>query len=91
MKDDTLEKLAELEHVQWCEWADVLSDDLSALLKVIDKSDVELSDEEQQVVLRVKDRLDKWDNLMIPYSDLPEEEKEKDRAYALKVKSIFSD
>ena len=86
-----MEKLAELEHVQWCEWADVLSDDLSALLKVIDKSDVELSDEEQQVVLRVKDRLDKWDNLMIPYSDLPEEEKEKDRAYALKVKSIFSD
>ena len=86
-----MEKLAELEHVQWCEWADVLSDDLSSLLKVIDKSDVELSDEEQQVVLRVKDRLDKWDNLMIPYSDLPEEEKEKDRAYALKVKSILSD
>ena len=91
MKDDILEKLAELEHVQWCEWADVLSDDLSALLKVIDKSDVELSDDEQQLVLRVKDRLDKWDKLMIPYSDLPEEEKEKDRAYALKVKSILSD
>ena len=91
MKDDTLEKLAELEHVQWCEWADVLSDDLSSLLKVIDKSDVELSDDEQQLVLRVKDRLDKWDKLMIPYSDLPEEEKEKDRAYALKVKSILSD
>ena len=91
MKDDILEKLAELEHVQWCEWADVLSDDLSSLLKVIDKSDVELSDDEQQLVLRVKDRLDKWDKLMIPYSDLPEEEKEKDRAYALKVKSILSD
>ena len=91
MKDDTLEKLAELEHVQWCEWADVLSDDLSSLLKVIDKSDVELSDDEQQLVLRVKDRLDKWNKLMIPYSDLPEEEKEKDRAYALKVKSIISD
>ena len=91
MKDDTLEKLAELEHVQWCEWADVLSDDLSSLLKVIDKSDVELSGDEQQLVLRVKDRLDKWNKLMIPYSDLPEEEKEKDRAYALKVKSIISD
>ena len=91
MKDDILEKLAELEHVQWCEWADVLSDDLSSLLKVIDKSDVELSDDEQQLVLRVKDRLDKWDKLMIPYSDLPEEEKEKDRAYALKVKYILSD
>ena len=41
--------------------------------------------------LMICHRLDKWDNLMIPYSDLPEEEKEKDRAYALKVKSIFSD
>ena len=91
MKDDTLEKLAELEHVQWCEWADVLSDDLSSLLKVIEKSDVELSDEEKQVVLRVKDRLDKWDNLMIPFSDLPEDEKEKDRVYARKVMNILFD
>ena len=91
MKDDTLEKLAELEHVQWCEWADVLSDDLSSLLKVIEKSDVELSDEEQQVVVRVKDRLDKWDKLMIPFSDLPEDEKEKDRVYARKVMTIISD
>ena len=49
MKDDTLEKLAELEHVQWCEWADVLSDDLSSLLKVIEKSDVELSDENRKL------------------------------------------
>ena len=55
MKDDTLEKLAELEHVQWCEWADVLSDDLSSLLKVIEKSDVELSDEDEDE--KEKDRV----------------------------------
>ena len=89
MKDDTLEKLAEAEHVQWCEWSDVLSRELSSLLKIIEKHEDDLSDEEKLFVLHVKDRLDRWDKLMIPYSDLPEDEKEKDRVYARKILEII--
>ena len=89
MKEDTLERLAEEEHVQWCKWSGVLSRELSSLLKIIEKHDVDLSDEEQLFVLNVKDRLDRWDNLMIPYSDLPEDEKEKDRVYARKILEII--
>ena len=85
MKDDTLEKLAEAEHVQWCEWAGVLSEELSSLVEIIEKYDVDLSDEDRQLVLKVRDRLDRWEKLMIPYSDLSEDEKEKDRVYARKV------
>ena len=88
MTDDALEKLAEEEHVQWCEWADVLSKELSSLLDIIERSDVELSDEDNRTVLKVKDRLDRWEKLMIPYSDLPEDEKEKDRIYARKILDI---
>ena len=40
MKDDALEKLAEAEHVQWCEWADVVSHELSSLLEIIERHEV---------------------------------------------------
>ncbi len=61
MDDEILEKLAEAEHVQWCEWAGVLSQELSSLVEIIEKSSDDLSDEDQQFVLDVKDRLNRWD------------------------------
>lgn len=91
MKDDALEKLAEAEHVQWCEWADVLSRELSSLLEIIERHEYDLSDEEQLLFLKVKDRLDRWDKLMVPYSDLSEDEKEKDRVYARKILDTVND
>ena len=61
MKDDALEKLAEAEHVQWCEWADALSHELSSLLEIIERQECDLSDEEHLLFfLKVKDRLDRW-------------------------------
>ena len=91
MKDDALEKLADLEHVQWCEWADALSNELSSLLEIIERHEDDLSDEDQLLVLKVKDKLAKWDRLMVPYSDLSEEEKEKDRVYARKILDTIKD
>ena len=91
MNDDALEKLAEAEHVQWCQWADALSEELYFLIRIIEKSDVDLDDEEEELVSRVRDRLDRWDGLMIPYSDLPEDEKEKDRIQARKKLDIINE
>ncbi|WP_292885722.1 hypothetical protein [Methanobrevibacter sp. UBA212] len=91
MKDDALEKLAEAEHVQWCEWADALSRELSSLLEIIERHECDLSDEEHLLFLKVKGRLDRWDRLMVPYSDLPEDEKEKDRVYARKILDTVND
>ena len=85
MDEEILEKLAEAEHVQWCQWAGALSQELASLVEIIEKSSDDLSDEDKQFVLDVKDRLDRWDKLMIPYSDLSEEEKDKDRVYARKI------
>ena len=91
MDEDTLERLAELEHIQWCEWAEVMSHELSFLVDIIAKYDIDLSDDENKFVLHVKDRINNWDKLLIPYSDLPEEEKEKDREYAQKTYEIFDE
>jgi hypothetical protein len=91
MDEKILEKLSELEHEQWCDWASVLSAELSSLVKIIDEHDVDLNDEEQEFVLHVKDRLSRWEKLMIPYSELPDDEKDKDREYAVKIFSLFSD
>ncbi|WP_407391784.1 hypothetical protein [Methanobrevibacter sp.] len=90
MDEDILEKLSELEHVQWCEWAGSISKYLDSLLAIIDKSDAELSDEDKLIVLNAHEKLEKWDKLMIPYSDLSEDEKEKDRAYARKALDIIN-
>ena len=91
MDDKTLEKLAEAEHVQWCQWAGVMWDELSFLVNIIEGHDLDLTDEENEFVLHVKDRLDRWEKLMVPYSELPEDEKEKDRVYARKNIAVFND
>ena len=86
-----MEELAELEHVQWCKWASVMSQELSFLVDIIDKYDIDLADDENEFVLHVRDRLDRWEKLMVPYSDLPEDEKEKDRVYARKSLSALNE
>lgn len=89
MDEDILEKLADLEHVQWCEWAGTLSKELSGLLEIIDKLDCEsLDEEDKSFVAHVRDRLERWDKLMVPYSELSEESKEQDRVYARKSLEI---
>ncbi|MBE6495838.1 MAG: hypothetical protein E7Z78_05275 [Methanobrevibacter thaueri] len=91
MRDELLERLSELEHEQWCEWSSHLSQELSSLLVILDKLDDELSDEDKQTIFNIKSKLNRWNELQIPYSELSEEEKEKDRVYARKIISILDD
>jgi len=91
MRDELLERLSELELEQWCEWSSHLSQELSSLLVILDKLDDELSDEDKQTIFNIKSKLNRWNELQIPYSELSEEEKEKDRVYARKIISILDD
>ena len=92
MDNELLEKLSDLEHQQWCEWAGSLSSDLSSLLEICDKTDESLlSDEDKELILKFKNKLKNWDKLMIPYSDLSEDEKEKDRVYGRKILAVLDD
>ncbi|WP_407376011.1 hypothetical protein [Methanobrevibacter sp.] len=84
--DELLENLAELEHVQWCEWAKSISIDINELLNIIEKNkDLDLSDEDMKSIDSVKDKMNRWNDLFISYSDLSEDMKDKDRVYARKV------
>lgn len=93
MNEDILEKLAEVEHEQWCDWAGSLSAEMDALLQIIsklqDNCDSLLSDDELSQIEDSKDRLIRWNSLMVLYSELSEEMKESDRVYARKVLSVF--
>jgi DNA replication initiation complex subunit (GINS family) len=90
MDEEILEKLSELEHEQWCRWAGTLSKELYSLLPILDKIDEsKLTDEEKQIISNLKNRLERWDKLMIPYDELSEEDKEKDRVYARRNLSVI--
>ena len=91
MDSDILEKLSDLEHRQWCEWSGSVSKDIFSLITILDRFEDDLSDDEKLTVSRTKDKSARWDNLHVNYSDLPENEKEKDRIYAKKVLSILND
>ena len=92
MDKDILEKLSELEHEQWCEWSGSISKDLYSLLRILDDNDsLNLSDEDKSLVFNLKMRLENWEALRVPYSDLPEDEKEKDRVYARKIIAVFDE
>ncbi len=83
---DVIEKLAEAEHIQWQQWAKSVSEDIEALLELVNIE--ELNPTQKRFVDRVFNRIDNWSHLMVDYADLSEEEKEKDRAYARVVYEI---
>ena len=91
MERDILEKLSDLEHRQWCEWSGSVSKEMFSLITILDKFEDDLSDDEKLTVSRMKDKLALWDNLQVNYSELSENEKEKDRVYAKKVLSLLND
>ena len=64
---ELLEKLAELEHIKWMEWArNILSEETVST-----------------------PRVQRWARLFVPYSELSEGEKEKDRVLARRVLRII--
>lgn len=90
MDNRIIEKLACLEHIQWEEWAKSVGDDLQVLLEIINEnvSADNLDSNQLEVIERNSNRVRNWPKLMIPYSDLSEDMKEKDRIYARKVYEI---
>lgn len=90
MDDQIIEKLACLEHIQWQEWAESVYGDLRTLLEIINEN-VDLNDldsDKLEIFEKNSNRVKNWPELMIDYSDLSEEMKEKDRIYARKVYEI---
>lgn len=62
-KDNLIEKLAELEHIKWMEWArHILTEETIST-----------------------QRVQRWVRNFVPYGDLSEGEKEKDRVLARRV------
>lgn len=89
LEHELLEKLASLEHEQWCDWSKAISEDYKKLLDIIDFL---VENSEMKIPLRNKiflitqyQRLIRWKDLWIPYNELSDELKESDREYAKKV------
>lgn len=83
--DELLEKLSELEHVQWQNWSKSVSGDLKRLIELCDKFSDNLNDEEKEFINSQKERLIRWEGMWIPYDELSEDLKELDRNYARKI------
>ena len=83
--DELLERLSELEHVQWQNWSKSVSEDLKRLIELCDKFSDNLNDEEKEFINSQKERLIRWEGMWIPYDELSEDLKELDRNYARKI------
>ncbi|MBQ2653850.1 MAG: hypothetical protein IJF83_09850 [Methanobrevibacter sp.] len=90
MGNETIEKLANLEHVQWQNWAGSVCGDLEVLLEIIAEhvsvEDLDLN--HLEVIEKATSRVERWPELMVDYEKLSEEMKEKDREYARKAYEI---
>ena len=93
-----LEKLASLEHEQWCDWSKSLAKDLNKISKAHDKyldslDKIEMENpklnELSDRINDLKERISRWEKLWISYFELSEEMKEEDRIYARKVLEIL--
>lgn len=78
MSDELLEKLSEIEHEQWANWANTLLDRM--YLATLDRKSLET------FYMEMKTR---WMINLIPYNELPEKTKEFDREWAQKVLEII--
>ena len=83
--DELLERLSELEHVQWQNWSKSVSGDLKRLIELCDKFSDNLNEEEKEFINSQKERLIRWEGMWIPYDELSEDLKELDRNYARKI------
>lgn len=83
--DELLERLSELEHVQWQNWSKSVSEDLKRLIELCDKFSDNLNDEEKEFINSQKERLIRWEGMWVPYDELSEDLKELDRNYARKI------
>lgn len=85
--DDLLERLAELEHEQWCEWSKNVFADLKYFINIIYSYGIKnvLDEDDKEFFNSQIERSKRWGQLWKPYNELSEGMKEEDRKYARKV------
>lgn len=83
--DELIEELSALEHEQWMAWTKSVARKLEHLK---DKVLVEDMDVTSAVVI-IQEILDRWKKNWKFYSELSNDEKEKDREYARKIMDVL--
>ena len=85
MKNEKLliEKLSEIEHRQWESWSKYLWNELKYIKSVLESKNNKLA------VSLLDSRYQRWKKYWVPYSELDEETKDKDRVWAEEVLSIL--
>ena len=86
-KEELVERLAELEHKQWCVWSKNIAPELSDLRNVA----VISNPHNDVLATRTTDRLERWSGLWVQYDELDEKTKEQDRKWARKALQIFEE
>lgn len=91
MTNQVLEDMGDICHQEWIKWSKNISKELYAVIEVL-KKDIEFyekngieNEEAIELVEKLEKRLERWEALWIPYSELSEEMKESDRKYAKKM------
>ena len=88
MNDDkNLEVVSDCVHEQWMEWSKSISKELFDVICILQTN---LNGEENDSEMReaannILKRLNRWNQLWVPYDELSEEMKDKDRKYARKI------
>jgi len=88
-KDKLVERLAELEHEQWCVWTKNIAPEIKELIAAVS---ISISDIDNNIlVVKTAERLLRWSSFWIPYDELNEHMKEQDRKWAREVIQIFNE
>ena len=82
---ELIEKLAELEHIQWEEWSKYIAEELKEILGNLVYGNISLANK------KLNSLINRWSKNWKPYSDLSEEIKHSDRVYALKIIKLLKD
>lgn len=79
-KKEIIEKLAEIEHVQWRYWSEAVWHDFHNIRRALDEA-VDID----SALRIIKERGKRWKENWRPYKELDEKTKEHDRVWARKV------
>ena len=82
---ELIEKLAELEHIQWEEWSKYIAKELKEILGNLVYGNISLANK------KLNSLINRWSKNWKPYSDLSEDTKHSDRVYALKIIKLLKD